>query len=94
MKGFLFQLVKWYCKISCRRNSSPQVGVVLNDINNLIIYVKAMPHVSEISWFWYFSVGFIFNIQELQYEDSLLRQFCNPILERDNMIKSSAYKKN
>ena len=35
---------------------------------------------------------FISNIQELQKEDSVLRQFCNPILDRDIIIKSSAYK--
>ena len=35
---------------------------------------------------------FISNIQELQKEDNVLRQFCNPILDRDIIIKSSAYK--
>ena len=33
---------------------------------------------------------FISNIQELQKEDSVLRQFCNPILDRDITFKSSA----
>ena len=28
---------------------------------------------------------------EVQYKDSLSRQFCNPVLDRDKMIKSSAY---
>ena len=35
---------------------------------------------------------FTSNIQELQKEDSVCRQFCNPILDRDIIIKSSAYK--
>ena len=37
---------------------------------------------------------FISNIQELQKENSELRQFCNPILDRDIISKSSAYKTN
>ena len=32
----------------------------------------------------------MFSIQELQYEDNLLRQFCNPSFDRDKIIKSSA----
>ena len=35
---------------------------------------------------------FMSNIQELQKEDNVLRQFCNPILDRDIIIKWSAYK--
>ena len=35
-------------------------------------------------------LGFILSIQELQYEDSSFRQFCNPTFDRDNIIKSSA----
>ena len=31
---------------------------------------------------------FISNIQELQKEDNVLRQFCNPILDRDIIINS------
>ena len=37
-------------------------------------------------------LGFIFNIHKVQNEDSALRQFCNPVLDRDRIIKSSAYK--
>ena len=33
------------------------------------------------------------NIHVLQYEDNALRQFCRPVLDRDKMIKSSAYKR-
>ena len=29
----------------------------------------------------------------LQYEASALRQFCRPVLERDKIIKSSAYRR-
>ena len=35
---------------------------------------------------------FISNIQELQKEDNVLRQFCNSILDRYIIINSSAYK--
>ena len=38
-------------------------------------------------------LGFIFSIQELQYEDNTLRQFCNPNFDCDKIIKSSAYKR-
>ena len=30
-------------------------------------------------------------IHKVQHKDSLSRQFCNPVLDRDNMIKSPAY---
>ena len=36
-------------------------------------------------------LGFILSIQELQYEDSTLGQFCSPRFDRDNIIKSSAH---
>ena len=36
-------------------------------------------------------MGLIFIIHEVQNEDSLSRQFCSPVLDRDKMIKSSAY---
>ena len=39
-----------------------------------------------------FFLEFISNTQELQKKDSVLRQFCNPILGRDIIIKSSTYK--
>ena len=29
-------------------------------------------------------LGLILSIQELQYEDNLFRQFCNPSFDRDN----------
>lgn len=29
----------------------------------------------------------------MQNEDSVLRQFCNPVLDRDRIIKLSAYKR-
>ena len=35
-------------------------------------------------------LGLIFIIHEVQNEDSLSRQFCSPVLDRDKMIKSSA----
>ena len=46
-------------------------------------------HVSEKPQFFF--LGLIFIIQEVQNEDSLSRQFCSPVLDRDEMIKSSAY---
>ena len=33
------------------------------------------------------------NIHESQYDDSVLRQFYSPVLDRDNMIKSSTYRR-
>ena len=36
-------------------------------------------------------MGLIFIIHEVQNEDSLSWQFCGPVLDRDKMIKSSAY---
>ena len=30
-------------------------------------------------------LGFMFSIQELQYKDNLLRQFCNPSFDRDKI---------
>ena len=36
-------------------------------------------------------LGLIFIIHEVQNEDSLSKQFCSPVLDRDKMIKSSAY---
>ena len=38
-------------------------------------------------------LGFIFNIHEVQNEDSVFRQFCNPVLDRDRIIKSSAFQR-
>ena len=38
-------------------------------------------------------LGFMLNIHVLQYEASALRQFCRPVLERDKIIKSSAYRR-
>ena len=35
---------------------------------------------------------FIFNTHNVQNEDSVLRQFCNPVLDHDRIITSSAYK--
>ena len=29
----------------------------------------------------------------MQYEDNMLRQFCNPNFDRDKIVKSSAYKR-
>ena len=40
---------------------------------------------------WFF--GFMFNIHDLQYWAKALRQFCSPALDRDSIIKSSAYKR-
>ena len=34
-----------------------------------------------------FLIGFIFSIHELQNDDKLLRQFCNPNFDRDSIIK-------
>ena len=34
-------------------------------------------------------LGFMFSIQELQYEDNLLRQFCNPSFDRDKIMKGA-----
>ena len=36
--------------------------------------------------------GLIFNIRVSQYEESVFRQFYNPILDLDRIIKSSAYR--
>ena len=36
---------------------------------------------------------FMFNIHDLQYWAKVLRQFCSPALDRDSIIKSSAYKR-
>ena len=36
---------------------------------------------------------FMSNIQEWQYENSVCKQFCNPVLDLDQIIKSSAYKR-
>jgi len=33
------------------------------------------------------------NIHEVQYEDNVLRQLGSPVLDRDSMIESSAYKR-
>ena len=71
------------------------VSVLLYNINYLTIYEKV-----KISNFFsrtflknhnFFFLGLIFIIQEKQNEDSLSRQFCSPVLDRDEMIKSSAY---
>ena len=35
----------------------------------------------------------MFNIYDLQYWAKALRQFCSPALDRDSIIKSSAYKR-
>ena len=35
----------------------------------------------------------MFNIHDLQYWAEALRQFCSPALDRDSIIKSSAYKR-
>jgi len=31
------------------------------------------------------------NIQEWQYEDSVSKQFCNPVLDLDKIMRSAAY---
>ena len=35
--------------------------------------------------------GLIFSTHASQYEESVFKQFCNPILDLDRIIKSSAY---
>ena len=36
-------------------------------------------------------LGLTFSIHVLQYEERVFKQFCNPVLDLDRMIKSSAY---
>ena len=36
--------------------------------------------------------GLILNIQVLQYDDKVLRQFCSPTFDLNNLTKSSEYK--
>ena len=38
-----------------------------------------------------FFFGLIFNIHASQYEESVFKQFCNPVLDLDRITKSSAY---
>ena len=38
-----------------------------------------------------FFFGLIFNIHVSQYEGSVFKQFCNPVLDLDRITKSSAY---
>ena len=38
-------------------------------------------------------LGFIFSIKELKYEDKVFKQFGSPTLDRDKIIRSSAYKR-
>ena len=40
----------------------------------------------------FFSLGLILSVQDLQYEDSVFRQFSNSVLDLDKIIKSSVYK--
>lgn len=41
----------------------------------------------------FFFCGFMFKIHDLQYLAKALRQFCSPTLDRNSIIKSSAYKR-
>ena len=36
-------------------------------------------------------LGLTFSIHVLQYEERVFKQFCNPVLDLDRMIESSAY---
>ena len=40
----------------------------------------------------FFFFGLIFKIHVSQYEESAFRQYCNPVLDLNRTIKSSAYK--
>ena len=62
---------------------------MLHNINNLIINKKSTFSTLPCAFLKNHNLdflGFMLNIHELQYEDSVLR----PVLDRDNMIKSSA----
>ena len=44
----------------------------------------------ENHYFCFLGIDFL-SIHVLQYEERVFKQFCNPVLDLDRMIKSSAY---
>ena len=62
------------------------MGVVLDNVDFFIANVEAGGKIIILVF-----LGFIFSIQELQYENKVLEQFWSPTLDRDKIINSSAY---
>ena len=53
-------------------------------------YIKGFPW-AFLKYHYFVFFGLIFSIHASQYEESVFKQFCNPILDLDRIIKSSAY---
>ena len=74
----------------------PKYGVLLYNINYLTNYAKVKISIFSRTFLKnhnFSFLGLIFVIHEVQNEDSLSRRFCSTVLDRDKMIKSSAYNK-
>ena len=66
----------------------------MNSFNWLGAYVE-VDSTDFLGRFWrintFVFLGLTFSIHVLQYEERVFKQFCNPVLDLDRMIKSSAY---
>ena len=97
MKSFLFQVFERHLKLPVEEIRVPkyvcsrvqyQCSVFLCGILDRSFSL----HVFERSYILVF-LELISNIQELLKEYNVLRQFCRPTLDRDKIIRSSAYKR-
>ena len=60
-----------------------QISVALKKFDYLIVNVEVRLRS--------FLLGLILNIHEVQWDDNILREFCNTALDLDSMTNSSAY---
>ena len=70
-----------------------QISVALNNFDSLIVNVEVRlgtflgAFVKDQNFVF---LGLILSIHEVQWDDNILRDFCNPALDLDNITNSSA----
>lgn len=80
--------VKFPVWVECVSRKGNCITISIDSVSILkVMSIEFLGHFLKIIIFFFF--GLILSVQDLQYEDSVFRQFCNPVLDLDEIIKSS-----